>query len=49
MTSQLAEAISIIRELPEDEQNIIARQLLRFIDVAHSSDIELASTSGAGL
>jgi hypothetical protein len=41
MTKQLAEAIEINRELPEDEQDTIARQLIRFV--------ELASASGAGL
>jgi hypothetical protein len=49
MTKPLAEAIEIIRELPEDEQNMIAHQLFRLIDLAQSPDIELASASGAGL
>jgi hypothetical protein len=49
MTKPLTEAIKIIRELPEDEQDTIAHQLLRFIDLAQSSDIELASASGGGL
>ena len=49
MTKSLQEAIKAIRELPDDEQDTIARQLMLFIDLAQSSDIELASASGAGL
>jgi hypothetical protein len=49
MTEQLNEAINIIRELPEDEQDTIARQLIRLIDLAQSTSTELASASGAGL
>jgi hypothetical protein len=49
MTDQLTEAIQIIRELPEDEQDTIARQLMRLIELAQSSSTELASASGAGL
>ena len=49
MTDQLAEAIEIIRALPEDEQDTIARQLIRLIDLAQSTSVELASASGAGL
>jgi hypothetical protein len=49
MTDQLTEAIQIIRELPEDEQDTIARQLLRLIELAQSSSMELASAFGAGL
>jgi hypothetical protein len=49
MTKPLAEAIKIIRQLPEEEQDTIAHQLLRFIDLAQSSDIEMASAFGAGL
>jgi hypothetical protein len=49
MTEQLNEAIQIIRELPEDEQDTIARQLMRLIDLAQSTNMELASASGAGL
>jgi hypothetical protein len=49
MTEQLNEAINIIRELPEDEQDMIARQLMRLIDLAQSNNMELASSSGAGL
>ena len=49
MTKPLAEAIEIIRELPEDEQDTIARQLMQLIDLAQSTSTELASASGAGL
>jgi hypothetical protein len=49
MTKQLTEAIEIIRELPEDEQDTIARQLIRLIDVAQSTNLELASATGDGL
>jgi hypothetical protein len=49
MTEQLNEAINVIRELPEDEQDTIARLLMRLIDLAQSTSIELASASGAGL
>jgi hypothetical protein len=49
MTEQLNEAIQIIRELPEDEQDTIARQLIRLLDLSQASNMELASTSGAGL
>jgi hypothetical protein len=44
MRQQLAEAIHIIRELPDDQQNTIARQLMRLIDLAQLRDLELAST-----
>jgi hypothetical protein len=49
MTKPLAEAIKIIRELPEDEQDTIAHQLMRIIDLAQSTNMDLASASGAGL
>jgi hypothetical protein len=49
MTDQLNGAIRIIRDLPEDEQDTIARQLMRLIDLAQSSSMELASPSAAGL
>jgi hypothetical protein len=49
MTKSLREALKIIRELPEDDQDTIAHQLTRLIDLAQSTDIELASASGAGL
>ena len=49
MTKQLAEVIKVIRELPEEEQDTIANQLIRLMDLAQSTDIELASASGAGL
>jgi hypothetical protein len=49
MIKPLAEAIAIIRELPEDEQDTIAHQLIRLIDLAQSTNMELASASGAGL
>jgi hypothetical protein len=49
MTEQLNEAIQIIRELPEDEQDTIARQLMRLVDLAQSTGMDLASASGAGL
>jgi hypothetical protein len=49
MTKPLTEAISIIRELPEDEQDTIARQLMQLIDLAQLTNMELASASGAGL
>jgi hypothetical protein len=48
MTKQLAEAIRIIRKLPDDQQDTIARQLIRLIDLAELSNIELASASGTG-
>ena len=49
MTKPLAQAIKIIRELPEDEQDTIAHQLMRLVELAQSTDTELASASGAGL
>jgi len=49
MTDTMAEAIKIIRGLPDDEQDAIARQLMRLIDLTQSADIEMASASGAGL
>jgi hypothetical protein len=49
MTDQLTEAIEIIRELPEDEQDTIARQLIRLLELSQSTSLELASASGAGL
>jgi hypothetical protein len=49
MTKTMAEAIEIIRELPDDEQDTIARQLIPLIDLAQSTSIELASASGTGL
>jgi hypothetical protein len=49
MTEELNEAIKIIRELPDDEQNTIARQLMRLIDLAQCTNMELAPASGAGL
>jgi hypothetical protein len=49
MTQQLSEAIEIIRELPDDEQDTIARQLIRIIDLAQTTSAELASASGDGL
>jgi hypothetical protein len=45
----LKEAIKIIRELPDDGQNTIARQLMQIIDLAQSTSMELASASRAGL
>jgi len=42
MTDTMAEAIEIIRELPDDEQDTIARQLMRLIDLAQSTSTELA-------
>src|ERR1700730_13147266 len=35
----LAQAIKIIRESPEDEQDTIARQLIQLIDLAQSTNI----------
>jgi hypothetical protein len=49
MTKPLAQAIKIIRELPEDQQDTIVQQLMRLIELAQSTDMELASASGAGL
>jgi hypothetical protein len=49
MTKSLQEAINIIRDLPDDMQDTIPHQLMLFIDLAQSSDIELASAVGAGL
>jgi hypothetical protein len=49
MIKPLAEAIKIIRDLPEDEQDTIAHRLMRLIDLAQSTHMELASASGAGL
>jgi len=49
MTDTMAEAIEIIRALPDDEQDAIARHLIRLIDLTQSTDIEIASASGAGL
>ena len=49
MTKPLAQAIKIIRELPEDQQDTIVHQLMRLIELAQSTDTELASASGAGL
>lgn len=49
MTDTMAEAIEIIRELPDDEQDAIARQLIRLIDLAQSTNIEMASASDAEL
>jgi hypothetical protein len=49
MTKSLQEAIKIIRELPDDEQDTIAHQLMLFIDLVQSRDHELAPASGGGL
>jgi hypothetical protein len=49
MTKPLTEAIGIIGELPEDEQDTIARQLMQLIDLAQSNSMDLASASVAGL
>ena len=49
MTKPLAQAIKIIRELPEDQQDTIVHQLMRLIELAQSTDTELASASGDGL
>jgi hypothetical protein len=49
MTEQLNDVIQIIRELPEDEQDTIARQLIRLLELSQSTNMELASASGAGL
>jgi hypothetical protein len=38
----MAEAIEIIQELPDDEQDTIARQLMQLIDLSQSTDIEIA-------
>ena len=46
MTDTMAEAIEIIRELPDDEQDAIARQLIRLIDLAQSTNVELAPAPG---
>jgi hypothetical protein len=43
MTKQLAEAIEIIRELPDDEQDTIAHQLIRLIDLVQAASTELES------
>jgi hypothetical protein len=45
MTKQLAEAFEIIRELPENEQDAIARQLIRLIDLVQETSTELESSS----
>jgi hypothetical protein len=49
MIKPLDEAIKIIRELPDDEQATIARQLIHLIDLVQSTNMEMASASGAGL
>jgi len=49
MVDSMAEAIEIIRELPDDEQDTIARQLMRLINLAQSTDIDMASAPGTGL
>jgi ABC-type polar amino acid transport system ATPase subunit len=46
MTEQLNEAIEIIRELPDDEQDTIARQLMRLLDLSQASNEEPKQFSG---
>ena len=49
MTKRLDEAIKIIRELPDDEQETIADQLMQLLELSQSTSMEMASASGAGL
>jgi hypothetical protein len=49
MTEQLNEVVNILRELPEDDQDVIAHQLIRLIELDQSTNMELASASGVGL
>ena len=49
MSRLIDDAIRSIRELPDEQQDTIARQLMRLIDLEQLNDIELASASGAGL
>jgi hypothetical protein len=49
MSTPLDEAIQAISELSDEQQDTIAQQLMRLIDLSELNEIELASASGAGL
>jgi hypothetical protein len=49
MSTPLDDAIRAIRELPDEQQDAIAHQLMRLIELEQSNDMELASASGAEL
>ena len=49
MSTALDEAFEAIRELPDEQQDTIAHELMRLMELEQSNEMELASASGAGL